>query len=148
MPHTVLRPLQLVLVTALSLASIFSVEILSLDKWLWSVSPQHAFGLILFLIIDIVLVLAILRRIRLATTGALIISLVQLSAMIVDLFGGAPPSTPGATFTQYLLGNAAFDGLLIVQGIILVAATLRVTRQYPRKYTPPERQQGPAVRRS
>ena len=142
---TLFRPLQLILVTALSLASIFSVEILSIDKWLWSVSPQHAFGLILFMIIDIILVLAILRRIRLAATGALIISLIQLSAMLTDVFGGAPPGTPQNTFMTYLLTNAAFDALLIVQGIIFGAAALRVTRYYPRKFTPPVSQQAPAT---
>ena len=141
-----LRPLQLLILTALGLAGIFSVEILSLDKWLWSVSPMHALGLALFLVVDVVLVLAILRRIRLAATGALIISLIQLSAMLTDVFGGAPPGTPGNAFTTYLLSNAAFVGLLIVQGIIFVGATLKVTKVYPRKYRPPIQQNAPANR--
>lgn len=111
---------------ALSLALIASGllggEILVNDRWLWSASPSHAYGLVLFVAIDLTLALAAFVRVSLATLGAGLIATTQLGAMLADAALGQPQGVASSAFSTYLLSDMSYVGLLAVQvGILFVA---------------------------
>jgi hypothetical protein len=111
---------------ALSLALVVSgwlgVEILANDKWLWLAAPSHAYGLIVFVAIDLTLALTLFIRINLATIGAGLIATAQLGAMLADTAVGQPQGVASGAFSMYLLSDSSYIALLVVQvGILLVA---------------------------
>ncbi len=67
--------------TALYTSGILGVQILLMDKWLWNAAPAHAYGLIIFVTVDGALLVAMWKRAVIATTGAALISAVQLALM-------------------------------------------------------------------
>ena len=98
------------------------IQVLVSDKWLWSAAPSHAYGLIVFILIDLVLVGATLKRTGPATLGAAFLAVLQLGAMLADLVGGAPMSTPSMAFRSYLLTDSSYLGLILIQVAIAVVA--------------------------
>ena len=111
---------------ALSLALIASgllgVEILANDRWLWSAAPSHAYGLIVFVAIDLTLALAAFIRVSLATLGAGLIATLQLGAMLGDAVVGQPQGVAASAFSMYLLSDTSYVGLLAIQvGILFLA---------------------------
>ena len=113
---------RLILSGALAASAMVGIEILSTDLWLWSAAPTHAYGLIVFMILDAMLILGAWRAMRLAVFGALFTASIQLVAMVGDIIGGQPAGTPGAAFRTYLLTDTAYVGLLIIQGLIMAVA--------------------------
>lgn len=117
-----MRIVRLVLSALLAASALVGVQILSTDYWLWSAASTHAYGLMVFVALDIVLILGMWRATRLATFGALLTATVQLTAMLGDLIGGQPLGTPAIAFRSYLLADAAYLGLLIAQALIVSIA--------------------------
>ena len=117
-----------VLSLALVASGLVGTQILLSDKWLWSAAPSHAFGLIGFVLIDLILVVATLRRIGLAALGAAMLATVQFGAMLSDLIAGQPEGVPSVAFRNYLLSDTAYLGLLFIQiAIVIVAASALAT---------------------
>jgi hypothetical protein len=111
---------------ALSLALVASgllgAEILASDRWLWSAAPSHAYGLIVFVAIDLTLALTLFIRINLATIGAVLIAAAQLGAMLADTTVGQPQGVASSAFSMYLLSDVSYVALVVMQvGILLVA---------------------------
>ncbi len=98
-----------------------------MDRWLWNAAPTHAYGLIIFVLADSVLLAAMWKKTALATLGAALASTVQLAAMLSDIAVGQPSGVSATTFRIYLLANTAFISLLATQGVILVLATATLT---------------------
>ena len=99
--------------------------ILATDSYLWDQAPTHADGLIAFTIIDVVLVVGLWWKPRLAVIGMTLLALVQAGAMGADLFVGASTfgQSSGAAqsaFQTYLLGDTAFKTLLGVQVLLII----------------------------
>lgn len=117
-----MRIVRLVLSVALAVSALVGVQILSRDYWLWSAAPTHAYGLMVFAALDIVLILGLWRATRLAIFGAILTATVQLFAMLGDLTGGQPSGTPAAAFRSYLLADTDYLGLLIAQAFIMAIA--------------------------
>ena len=113
---------QRILSVALATSGIVGVQILTTDRWLWSVAPTHAYGLILFVAADIALIAGMWSNTQHATLGAMLIALVQLVAMLGDVIVGQPNGVPSSSFKEYLLGDRAYLGLLATQGVILITA--------------------------
>lgn len=113
---------RLILSGALAASALVGIEILSTDPWLWSAAPTHAYGLLVFIILDAMLILGAWRAIRLAVFGALFTASIQLLAMLGDIIAGQPAGTPGAAFRSYLLADTAYLGLLATQGLIMTIA--------------------------
>src|SRR5919108_4530538 len=110
-----MKTVELFLAVGLYTSGILGLEIVLADKWLWTASPAHAFGLVIFIAIDIILLLAIWNGTTLWKIGALIISIIQLGLMLADLIGGHPSGISQDTFRNYLLNDIQFVGLLLVQ---------------------------------
>lgn len=117
-----MKPLQTILSTALYTSSFLGIQILLMDKWLWNAAPTHAYGLIIFVIIDCIILAALWKEQGLATIGAALVSIAQLVAMLSDIVIGQPAGVPANTFKNYLLADTAFVSLLSIQGVILVLA--------------------------
>ena len=113
---------QRILSVTLATSGIVGVQILTRDRWLWSVAPTHAYGLILFVAADIALVAGMRSNTGHVTLGAMLIALVQLAAMLGDVLVGQPNGVPSNSFREYLLGDSAFLGLLATQAMILATA--------------------------
>src|SRR6266571_4431203 len=111
-----------ILSLALVASGLVGIQILLSDKWLWSAAPSHAFGLIGFVLIDLILVVATLRRIGLAALGAAMLATVQFGAMLSDLIAGQPEGVPSVAFRNYLLSDMAYLGLLFIQVAIVIVA--------------------------
>jgi len=107
---------------ALSAALIVSggvgASIVTTDNWLWAAAPTHAYGLIVFVAMDLVVIAALWRRVRLADLGAITLATVQFLAMASDLTGYAPTGVPASAFRSYLLGDTSFVLLLSIQPFI------------------------------
>ena len=113
---------------ALSIALVISgwlgIEILANDAWLWSAAPSHAYGLMVFVAIDLILALALFVKINLATLGAGLISIVQLGAMLADSALGQPQGISSSVFSMYLFSDTSYIALLVVQATILLVAAV------------------------
>src|SRR6266567_3914839 len=128
-----MKTVQTILSTALYTSSILGIQILLMDKWLWDVAPTHAYGLIIFVIVDSFLLAAMWKGIVLATIGAALAATAQLSAMLADVATGQPSGISASIFKTYLLSNTAFISLLTTQGVILVLALAALTRLHVRQ---------------
>jgi hypothetical protein len=107
---------------ALVASSIIGVQILLNDRWLWSAAPSHAYGLIGFVAIDIVLVVAVLKKVSIGLVGAVIVAATQFGAMVADLAAGQPVGVPSVAFRAYLASDTSYTVLLAIQIAILTVA--------------------------
>ncbi len=128
-----MKTVQTILSTALYTSNILGIQILLMDKWLWDAAPTHAYGLIIFVIVDSFLLAAMWKGIVLATIGAALAATAQLSAMLADVTTGQPSGISASIFKNYLLSNTAFISLLTTQGVILVLALAALTRLHARQ---------------
>ncbi|MDE1852748.1 MAG: hypothetical protein KGI38_03250 [Thaumarchaeota archaeon] len=117
---------------ALSTGLFFSAElggnILSTDVFLWSAAPAHAYGLLAFVAVDLILIVALWDRVRYGGTlpivkyvGALCVAMasVQFFAMVGDLSGLQPPlGMPASAFRSYLLSDRLYMRLLVLQPVV------------------------------
>ncbi|MDA4113983.1 MAG: hypothetical protein OK474_08050 [Thaumarchaeota archaeon] len=119
-----MKPIQIVLATFLAASALVGIEILSSDEWLWYVAPTHAYGLILFVLLDSALAVALWRTTRLAAIGSALFGAVQFAAMFGDIIMGQPAGVPIGLWRSYLLSDTAFTLLLCIQLIIVASAIL------------------------
>jgi hypothetical protein len=117
---------------AVSIGLFISAElggnILSSDAFLWAVAPTHAYGLMAFVGMDLVLIAALWDRIRFggtllvvkyAGTLSIVLASVQFLAMIGDLAGLQPPmGMTASAFRTYLLSDRLYIGLIAFQPAI------------------------------
>jgi hypothetical protein len=125
-----MKTVQLLLSVALYTSTLFGLQILLMDRWLWNSSPTHAFGLVVFVGIDAILLIVMSVNTGLGSAGALLASLVQLGAMASDLVSGQPIGVSTETFRDYLLTNTGFVSLFIVQVVTMVLSAVTVTGPY------------------
>src|ERR1700745_50433 len=111
-----------ILSLSLFASGLLGVQIVVNDRWLWSAAPSHAYGLIGFVAIDLLLALTLLRMGSVAILGAVVASTTQFGAMLADLVAGKPEGVPSAAFRAYLTGDISYVVLLIIQVAILSLA--------------------------
>jgi hypothetical protein len=113
----------------LLVSALIGSYILLTDSILWQDAPTHADGLIAFVVLDLVLIVGLSWRPRLATIGLTLLALVQFGAMGADVFVGQSVGTTMTTqsFLQhYLLGDVAFLSLLGVQAVLVVVGLVGI----------------------
>jgi hypothetical protein len=103
-------------------SGLFGIVVLVNDKWLWSAARSHAYGLTGFVLINLLLVGATLKRFSLAAFAAAFFSVLQFGAMLADLLAGAPMGTPSVAFRNYLLSDSSYLGLLLIQIAIAIVS--------------------------
>ena len=118
----------LALSTGLFLSAALGGNILSTDAFLWVAAPAHAYGLLAFVAMDLILIVALWDRVRYGGTlsvvkyvGVLCIAMasVQFFAMVGDLSGLQPPLGMSASaFRSYLLSDRYYVRLFALQPII------------------------------
>ena len=118
------RTAKTVLIPTLLVSGLVGVWIAANDGWLWAVAPIHAYGLIAFAALDVILALVVIVVPRLAYVGALLVSTTQVAAMAGDALSFTPTGTMQAAFRAYLLGDSAF---LVLLGIQLAVAGITAT---------------------
>jgi uncharacterized membrane protein YhhN len=94
------------------------------DVWLRAVAPSHAYGLVAFAALDLVLALVIIVVPKIGYVGALLVSMTQVAAMAGDALTFTPTGALQAAFRAYLLSDIAFVALL---GIQLAVAGITAT---------------------
>ena len=117
-----MRLIRDVLSLTLVASALVGMQILLTDKWLWSAAPSHAYGLIGFIIVDFLLTAMLSKNAGAGTLGAAFVSVVQLGAMVGDMFFGMPSNVPSAAFRAYLINDASYLALLIINFAIVVVA--------------------------
>jgi len=122
-----MKIVQATLSLTLAISGLLGIQILIDDKWLWAVAPSHAYGLIGFVSIDMILVVVALVRVGLSTVSAALMAVAQFAAMLADVVVGQPEGVPSIAFRNYLLGDAAYLGLLFIQIAILSVAIAGLT---------------------
>jgi len=122
-----MKVVQVMLSLTLAISGLLGIQILIDDKWLWAAAPSHAYGLIGFVSIDMILLATALIRINLATVSAGLMAAAQFAAMLADVVVGQPEGVPSIAFRNYLLGDTAYLGLLFIQIAILSVATATLT---------------------
>ncbi len=122
-----MKIVQATLSLTLAVSGLLGIQILIDDKWLWAAAPSHAYGLIGFVSIDLILVVVALLRVGLATVGAALMAMAQFAAMLADVVVGQPEGVPSIAFRNYLLADTAYLGLLFIQIAILSVAIVTLT---------------------
>ena len=115
-----------VLSLTLLVSGLIGVWIAANDGWLWAVAPSHAYGLLAFAVLDLILALVVIVVPRLAYVGALLVSTTQVAAMAGDALTFTPTGTVQAAFRAYLLSDAAFVALLGIQLAVGVIAAAEI----------------------
>ena len=115
-----------VLSPTLLVSGLIGVWIAANDGWLWAVAPSHAYGLLAFAALDVILALVVIVVPRLAYVGALLVSTTQVAAMAGDALTFTPTGTMQAAFRAYLLGDTAFVALLGIQLAVGVIAAAEI----------------------
>ena len=115
-----------VLTPTLLVSGLVGVWIAANDGWLWAVAPSHAYGLLAFAALDVILALVVIVVPRLAYVGALLVSTTQVAAMAGDALTFTPTGTMQAAFRAYLLGDTAFVALLGIQLAVGVIAAAEI----------------------
>ena len=118
------RIAQIILTPTLLVSGLVGMWIVASDGWLRAVAPTHAYGLLAFAVLDLVLGLVVIAVPRIAYAGALLVSITQVAAMAGDALTFTPTGTLQAAFRAYLLGDMAFLALL---GIQLAVAGMTAT---------------------
>jgi len=122
------RITQIVLTPALLVSGLVGVWIAASDGWLRAVAPSHAFGLLAFAAIDLLLALVIIVVPKYGFVGALLVSMAQVAAMAGDVLTFTPIGTPQTAFRAYLLSDTAFLALLGIQlAVVGITATAVAT---------------------
>lgn len=109
----------------LILAVLVSLYILAVDNILWQYQPSHAYGLIAFIIVDLVLVGAVVVKPKVGFAAALIWGVLQILVLIGDaaMGLGVPETSAGVAAAYLFLGEGgglknpsgfAVDALLIL----------------------------------
>ena len=106
------------------MSAIVGAVILKTDAWLWAAAPSHAYGLIVFVVVDVGLAAIVWRATRLALLGSALLGVVQFTAMAGDVFMGQPTGMPANLWEQYLLGDTYFVALLALQFAVVGVAVL------------------------
>jgi hypothetical protein len=109
------RIAKIILTPTLLVSGLVGIWIVASDGWLRAVAPTHAYGLLAFAVLDLVLALVVMAIPRIAYAGALLVSITQVAAMAGDAFTFTPTGTLQAAFRAYLLGDMAFLALLGIQ---------------------------------
>ena len=109
------RITQTVLASTLLASGLVGTWIVANDGWLRAVAPSHAYGLLAFAALDVVLALVVMMVPKLGYVGALVVSMSQVVAMAGDALTFTPAGTLQAAFRAYLLGDTAFVALLGIQ---------------------------------
>jgi len=109
------RTAQIVLTPTLLVSGLVGMWIVASDGWLRAVAPTHAYGLLAFAVLDLVLAFVVMAVPRIAYAGALLVSITQVAAMAGDALTFTPTGTLQAAFRAYLLGDMAFLALLGIQ---------------------------------
>jgi len=117
-----MRIVRLILSAALAASALVGFQILSMDYWLWSAAPTHAYGLMAFVALDAALIFGVWTATRPAIFGALLTATVQLVAMLGDIIAGEPSGLSARVFRNYLLADTLYLGLLVTQGLIMAVA--------------------------
>ena len=109
------RIAQIILTPTLLVSGLVGMWIVASDGWLRAVAPTHAYGLLAFAVLDLVLAFLVIAVPRIAYAGALLVSITQVAAMAGDALTFIPTGTLQAAFRAYLLGDMAFLALLGIQ---------------------------------
>jgi hypothetical protein len=118
------RITQTLLTPALLISGLVGVWIAASDGWLRAIAPSHAYGLLTFAALDIVLAFVVMVVPKLGYVGALLASTTQVAVMAGDALTFTPTGTLQAAFRAYLLSDTAFVVLL---GIQLAVAGITAT---------------------
>ncbi|TMI18354.1 hypothetical protein E6H33_01215 [Candidatus Bathyarchaeota archaeon] len=109
------RIAKIILTPTLLVSGLVGMWIVANDGWLRAVAPTHAYGLLAFAVLDLVLALVVMAVPRIAYAGALLVSITQVAAMAGDALSFTPTGTLQAAFRAYLLGDMAFLALFGIQ---------------------------------
>src|SRR5437879_66302 len=109
------RIAKIILTPTLLVSGLVGMWIVASDGWLRAVAPTHAYGLLAFAVLDLVLAFVVMAVPRIAYAGALLVSITQVAAMAGDALTFTPTGTLQAAFRAYLLGDMAFLALLGIQ---------------------------------
>jgi hypothetical protein len=115
------KVLSVVLAVAFVISALVGSYIIATDGYLWVEAPTHAYGLIVFIAIDLAAVVGIFVLPRVTRIVALALPIVQFAAMAGDLYMGlgSPGSVAQGAFRQYLLNDPAYMSLLVLEAMIV-----------------------------
>ena len=121
-----MKILETVVSAVLVVSAIVGAIILKTDAYLWAAAPSHAYGLMVFVAVDLGLAVAVWRVTKLAILGTALMGVVQFAAMAGDVFMGGPAGLPQRAWQQYLLGDTYFVALLGIQLVVVAVALLSI----------------------
>jgi len=100
-------------------SAVVGIEILLTDTDLWEAAPSHAYGLIGFIVIDIIILGLLLGKRNTAFRISMIWGVLQFALMLGDIITAQPSGfdTYGE-FMDYLFSLWNFDLLLVLQPVM------------------------------
>lgn len=121
----------------LVLIAVLGAAILAMDKILWqSMGGTHAYALIAFVIVDLVIAILLLTRpSKMSLTVAAVWSILRMLLQVADVYNGPAMSLSYGDFANYLFNPtlvtapnppgvpaALIDAIIILQLIVIVVA--------------------------
>jgi hypothetical protein len=113
--------LKAALTFSLVISAVIGAYIVSTDSYLWTEAPSHTYGLIAFIVVDLITASALYTLPRLSRILVLFLPVIQFTAMVGDLYLGlgSPGSIVQDSFREYLLNDSAFMILLVLQAVLM-----------------------------
>lgn len=124
-----MKILETIVTAVLVVSAIVGAIILKTDAYLWAAAPSHAYGLIVFVAVDLGLAVAVWRVTKLAILGSALLGALQFVAMAGDVFTGRPVGMLQSAWQQYILGDTYFVALLGIQLVVVGVAVLGIMHQ-------------------
>jgi arsenite oxidase small subunit len=113
---------------ALIVSASLGIYLLATDKSLWIQAPSHAYGLVAICVVDIILGAGSLFAQRRLILPAIGWGGLTILLQVGDLATAYQYHMTVGAFAVYLFGLPAFDGLLLIQGLIIFLGL--ATRSY------------------
>ena len=123
-----------VLTLGLVTSALLGLLILTTDQWLWIAEPSHAYGLIGFVILDILLTIVVLETPSVGIWAAAVASILQLTVMVGDMFVGQPVGISSTAFRAYLINDPSYIGILLVKTIIVAVAFASMAKPFVQRH--------------
>jgi len=131
----------------LIISAALSTYMLAVDQDLWAFNPitYHAYALIGFVIVDLVLIGLILARVKYATLLTMLWGGLQVVLIAGDVMTGMGIGMdPSVAFNQYILGIGADEGpatailmvLYALIGIVSLVSLLALRKEHARESVP------------
>ena len=114
------REFHLLMAASLILSAFLGIYLLATDRSIWILAPSHAYGLMIIVALDVILVILDFRNLKRSYVLTIILATITIILQLGDILTAPQYHLTGASFASYLFGLWTFDALLLAQSFIII----------------------------